>query len=203
MAVTKITSSKLGEITTNFLLNDFDVYLMNTSATGGYVGTDWEKIGYTSAEKSMNKIHEPYTREDKIPRVSTFEKTIRSGLEITSGLSNQNDELLAIVMQGTRTDLGTGTGSRIAHGITEAPIEYRAIRFSSVLEDGTIYAITIPKCKLTLAGEKTLGGESEVVTDIMFKAVHNPSANGTASLFYENYWTSGISATADVPPAYT
>jgi hypothetical protein len=201
--VTKLTSAKLGEITTNFLLNDFDVWIQNTSATGGYLATDWEKLGYTSAEKSMNNILEPYSREDKIPRVTTFEKTIRKGLEITSGLSNQNDELLAIVMQGTRTDLGASTGSRIAHGIQEAAIEYRAIRFSSQLEDGTQYAITIPKCKMTLAAEKTLGGESEVVSEILFKAVHNPSANATASLFYENYWDSSISVTADTPPSYT
>jgi hypothetical protein len=33
MAVTKITG--MGEVTTNFLMSDFDVYLMNTSATGG------------------------------------------------------------------------------------------------------------------------------------------------------------------------
>ena len=41
----------LGEITTNFLLNDFQVYVMNTTATGGYVSTDWALLGFTSTEK--------------------------------------------------------------------------------------------------------------------------------------------------------
>jgi hypothetical protein len=201
--VTKFTAAKLGEITTNFLLDDFDVYLMNTSATGGYVGTDWTKIGYTSAEKTLNFINEKYNREDKIPRVNTYTKTIRKGLEITSGLSNQNEEVIAMIMQGTRSDLGTNTGTRIAHGISEAAIQYRAIRFASTRDDGVIYSLTIPKCELMLAGEQTLGGESETVKEILYKAVHNPSADATASLFYENYWESGISVTADVPPAYT
>jgi hypothetical protein len=203
MTVKKFTASKMGEINTNFLLNDFTVYVMNTSATGGYVGTDWAVLGFTSAEKTMNLITEKYNREDKIPRVVTYSKTIRKGLEITSALSNQNEEVLAVVMQGTETDLGTNTGTRIAHGIDEPALQYRAIRFAGTRDDGVQYAITIPKCELSMAGEKTLGGESEVVTEILYKAVHNPSANGTASLFYENYWESAISVTADVPPAYT
>jgi hypothetical protein len=203
MTVKKFTASKLGKINTNFLLNDFNVYVMNTSATGGYVGTDWALLGFTSPEKSMNVITEKYNREDNIPRTVTYSKTIRKGLEITAGLSNQNEEILAVVMQGTETDLGTNTGTRIAHGTSEPALQYRAIRFVGERDDGVTYAITIPKCEMTLAGEKTLGGESEAVSEILFKAVNNPSTNATASLFYENYWESGISATADVPPSYT
>ena len=63
MSVTKQTN--LGEITTNFLLNDFDVYLMNTSATGGYVATDWALLGFTSAEKSIERNNERFKREAK------------------------------------------------------------------------------------------------------------------------------------------
>jgi hypothetical protein len=200
MPVTKIDNT--GEITTNFLLDDFTVYLMNTSSTGGYAGTDWVKIGFTSAEKTINVINEKYVREDKIPRIPTYTKTIRKGLEITSGLSNQNEDLLAMVTQGTKTDLGSSTGTRIAHGTSEADIEYRAIRFSSVRDDGVTYNITIPKCELTLSGEQTVGGESEVVKEILYKAIYNPSASNTANLYYENYWESAISVTADVPPGY-
>jgi hypothetical protein len=203
MAVTKFTDSKLGEITTNFLLNDFVVWIMNTSATGGYVGTDWAELGFTSAEKTINPISEKYTREDKIPRVPTYQKTIRKGLEIVSGLSNQNEEVLAVVKQGTLTDLGTNTGTRIAHGTDESAIEYRAVRFSSTRDDGVIYSITIPKCEITINGEQTGGGESEMVNELMYKAIYNPATNATADLYYENYWESGISVTADVPPAYT
>jgi hypothetical protein len=202
MAVKKFTSAKLGEINTNFLLNDFKVFVMNTSSTGSYVGTDWALLGFTSAEKTMNLITEKYNREDKIPRVVTYSKTIRKGLEITSGLSNQNEEVLAVVMQGTEIDLGA-TGTKISHGTEEPALQYRAIRFVGDRDDGVQYSITIPKCEMTMAGEKTLGGESEVVTEILYKAIFNPSANATANLFYENYWASNISATADVPPAYT
>lgn len=203
MAVTKLTASKLGEIISNFLLNDWDVYIQNTSATGGYVSTDWAKIGFTSAEKNMNFINEKYNREDKIPRTVTYTKTIRKGLEITAGLSNQNEEVLAMIMQGTRSSLGA-TGTRIAHGIIEAPLEYRAIRFASIRDDNVTKTITIPKCELSLTGEQVMGGESEMVSEILYKAIHNPNpaVSGTASLFYENYLTAGVSATADVPPAY-
>lgn len=104
MAVSKL--SNLGEITTNFLLNDFTVYVMNTSATGGYVSTDWEILGYTSPEKGFTPVNEKYTREDKIPRVPTYTKTIRIGAEMTFGLSNQNPTVEAILKQGTVVDLG-------------------------------------------------------------------------------------------------
>jgi hypothetical protein len=201
MAVSKLTN--LGEITTNFLLNDFDVWIQNTSATGNYVSTDWEKLGFTSAEKSITPIIEKYRREDKIPRVDTYTKTIRKGLEIISGLSNQNEDVLAFVKQGTKSDVtGTNTGTRIAHGTDEPAVEYRAVRFSSTRDDGVIYSITIPKCEITINGEVTAGGESEMVNEFMYKAIYNPSVDGTASLYYENYWDEGVSATADVPPGY-
>lgn len=200
MPVTKLGT--IGEITTNFLLDDFTVYIMNTSATGGYAGTDWEKIGFTSAEKTINVINEKYTREDKIPRIPTYTKTIRKGLEITSGLSNQSENILAFITQGTKTSLGS-TGTRIAHGTSEADIEYRAIRFSSVRDDNVTYNITIPKCELSLSGEQTVGGESEVVKEILYKAIYNPSASNTANLYYENYWATSVSVTADVPPGYS
>jgi hypothetical protein len=205
MAVTKLTLSKLGEIISNFLLNDFTIWIMNTSATGGYVGTDWAKLGFTSAEKNMNFINEKYNREDKIPRVVTYSKTIRKGMEITSGYSNRNEEVLAMVMQGTRSSVtGTNTGTRIAHGLTEAPLEFRAIRFTSERDDGVTYGLTIPKTEISLTGEQVMGGESEMVSEFLYKAIYNPNpaVSGTASLFYENYWESGVSATADVPPAY-
>lgn len=201
MAVTKFTDAKLGEITTNFLLNDFDVYIQNTSATGGYLSTDWALLGYTSAEKTINPISEKYTREDKIPRVPTYQKTIRKGLEIVSGLSNQNEEVLAVVKQGTIST--NGTGSRIAHGTDEPAIEYRAVRFAAVRDDSVTYTITIPKCEVTINGEQTGGGESEMVNELMYKAIYNPNVAGTVSLYYEDYLTAGVSATADVPPAYT
>jgi hypothetical protein len=200
MAVTKLTN--LGEINSNFLLDDYAVYVMNTSATGNYVSTDWELLGYTSAEKSMNIIAEKYNREDKIPRVTTYTKTIRKGLEITSGLSNQNEDVLAMIKQGTKSDLGS-TGTRIGHGTVEAPIEYRAVRFASIRDDSVIYAITIPKCEMMVNGETTLGGETEQVTEILYKAIYNPSANATANLYTENYWTDGINVTADVPVGYS
>jgi hypothetical protein len=69
MAVTKITST-LGEITTNFLMDDFDVYLMNTSATGGYVSTDYALMGYTGLEKNLTRINERYRKEAKFPEYS-------------------------------------------------------------------------------------------------------------------------------------
>lgn len=201
MSVTKLTG--LGEVTSSFLLNDWDVYMMNTSATGSYSGTDWTKIGFTSPEKTLNPINEKYTREDKIPRIPTYTKTIRVGLEMTFGLSNQNIDIEAMIKQGTKTDLGTGTGTRVAYGTNQAAQEYRAIRFVAQRDDKSYHAITIPKAELTQNGEKTLGGESEVVTPLMVKAYYNPSANATANLYYENMWTSAISPTADVPSGYS
>jgi hypothetical protein len=199
MAVTKLTN--LGEITSNFLLNDFTVYIQNTSATGAYVGTDWEILGYTSPEKGFTPVNEKYVREDKIPRVPTYTKTIRIGAELTFGLSNQNPDIETILKQGTKTDLGA-TGTRIAYGTDQATQEYRAIRLVAQLDSKEYYAITVPKGELSQNGEKTLGGESEVITPIMLKAYYNPSANATVSLYYENYWASNVSPTADVPPGY-
>ena len=63
MSVTKLTG--LGEVTTNFLLNDFDVFIQNTSSTGGYLSTDWALIGFTGAEKSVDRGIERFTREAK------------------------------------------------------------------------------------------------------------------------------------------
>lgn len=203
MPVTKLTAAKLGEIVTNFLLNDWDVYIMNTSSTGGYVGTDWAKLGYTGAEKTGNVINEKYIREDKIPRVATYIKTIRKGFEVASDLSNDNEEVRAMVNQGTRSAVsGTNTGVRIAHGTQEADIEYRAIRFVAERDDGVKHIIDIPKCQIEQNGEQTLGGESEVVMPLMFRAVYNPSANATANLYVENFLDDGISVTASVPDGY-
>lgn len=200
MAVTKLQS--LGEITSNFILNDFDVYLMNTSATGNYVSTDWAKMGYTSPEKTVNPIIEKYTREDKIPRVATYDKIIRFGLEIGGDISNQNADFEGMINQGHYTDLGASTGNKVTYGTDTAPVEYRAVRFSTKKDDGSTYAITIPKCLITQSGEKIFGGEKEVTTPLMFKAFYNPSANATGNLFYTNEWPSSISATADVPVGY-
>jgi hypothetical protein len=202
--VTKLTASKLGEINSNFVLNDFEVYIMNTSATGGYVSTDWTLIGYTSAEKSFNPLNEQYVREDKIPRVPTYTKTIRVGAEISFDLSNQNEELEAIFKRGTIVaETGSNTGTRIAYGTDQAAVEYRAIRFVAKRDDNVNYTLTIPKAEITQNGEKTWGGESEVVTPLMVKAFYNPSAANTADLFYENYLDSGVSVTGDVPASYS
>lgn len=208
MAVTKLTG--LGEVTTNFLLNDYDVYLMNTSATGGYVVTDWAKLGVTGNEKSLNRIQEVYTREAKIPRVPIYEKTIRKGLEISSDVSNLNPDLIFLATQSTRnasfTLTGTGingtvTGTKLSIGTDETAVEYRAIRFASTRDDGKYHVIDIPKCKITQNGEQTLGGESEVVTPLMFKAIWNSAANATANL-YEEYVVSSNSATGWVCQGY-
>ena len=196
MSVTKLTG--LGEVTSNYILNDFDFYIMNTSATGGYASTDWALVGYTSPEKTVNPIREVYTREDKIPRVPTYQKTIRAGLELKFGLSNQNAVFESIVSRGSIS----ATNTRIAHGTDEASTEYRAVRLVTKRDDGTYYAITVPKCEISIDGEKTYGGESEVVTPLMLKAFYNPSLDATANLWYENYWASSISPTADVPGAY-
>lgn len=199
MSVTKL--SNLGEVTTNFILNDFDMYIMNTSATGNYDSTDWEKVGFTSPEKNINPIDEKYIREDKIPRIPTYRKTIRAGLEMTFGLSNQNATFEAMVSKGTIADLGA-TGSRIAHGTQQASEEYRAVRLVAQRDDGQYYAITIPKCSISIDGEKTYGGETEVVTPLMLTAVYNSEASATANLYYENYWASSVSPTADTPEGY-
>jgi len=201
MAVTKL--SGLGQLTSNFLLNDYQLYIMNTSATGGYSSAEWELLGYTSAEKSMNPINEKYTREDLIPRVPTYTKTIRVGLEITADISNQLPGFEAVIKQGTKsTETGTNTGTRIAYGTDQTAVEYRAIRFVAERDDSVNYTLTIPKCEITQNGEKTWGGEEEVKTPLMFKSFYNPSADATASLYYENYLTAGVSVTGDVPSGY-
>ena len=198
MAVTKLTN--LGEIITNFLLNDFDMYLMNTSATGGYVSSDWALVGFTSAEKTITPIDEKYIREDKIPRIPTYRKTIRAGLEISCDISNQNETFEAMVSKGVISTNSTGT--RIAHGTDQASEEYRAVRFVAKRDDDINYAITIPKCSISINGEKTYGGEEEVKTPLLLTAVYNSQADATANLYYENYWNTGVSVTADVPPGY-
>ena len=203
MSVTLLTG--LGEVVTNFLLNDFSVYVMNTSATGNYSGDDWALLGYTSAEKTINPINEKYVREDKIPRVPTYTKTIRVGLEVGCDLSNQNPDIEALIKQGTKSAVtGTNTGTRIAYGTDQAPVEYRAVRFVAKLDDGKNYSLTIPKCEISQSGEKTGGGETETVTPLMFKAYYNAQAgiSATANLYYENYFNSGVSPTAEVPSGY-
>ena len=97
MAVTKFTTANLGEITTNFILSDFSVYIMNTSATGGYISTDFKLIGYTGNEKTMTRIQERYTREAKIPRVPIYTKTIRKGMELQFSLLNFNEEIIQVL----------------------------------------------------------------------------------------------------------
>lgn len=200
MAVSLLTG--LGEVTTNFLLNDFDVYIMNTSATAHYDAADWALLGYTSAEKTINPINEKYVREGKIPRVPTYTKTIRAGLEISFALSNQNPKVEAILKQGTLTSLGA-TGTRIDYGTSQAAQEYRCIRFATTLDDGSKYVLTIPKAELMQNGEKTVGGETEVVTPIMVKAYYNPNApTATKNLYYEKYLASSQSVTADTAFGY-
>jgi hypothetical protein len=201
LALTKFTST--GEITTNFLLNDVKVWLMNTSATGGYTSTDWALLGFTSSEKTINPINEKYEREDKIPRVTTYVKTIRKGLEVKCGLSNQSAQLDSVINQGTFVNLGTTLGARVDSGTSEPEMQYRAVRFSADLDDGTIWTLTIPKCEIRQDGEKTIGGESETVTPLMFKAIYNPRApSETRNLYYINYLPSGQSATADTAFGY-
>ena len=199
MSVTLLTG--LGELNTNFILNDFDMYIQNTSATGGYVSTDWAKVGYTSPEKTVTPIREVYTREDKVPRVPTYQKTIRAGLELKFGLSNQNEDFEAMVSRGSKST--TSTATRIAHGTEEASTEYRAVRLVTTRDDGKYYAITVPKCEISMDGDKTYGGvDSEVITPLTLKAFYCSNLDATANLWYENYWATSVSPTADVPGGY-
>jgi hypothetical protein len=200
MAVTKITST-LGEITTNFILNDFDVYLMNTSATGGYVSTDWALLGFTGLEKNMTRTNEKYRKEGKIPRVQQYVKTIRKGLTMTFDLSNYNEDLIALFTQGTKTDLGA-TGTQIDHGTSEAALEYRTIRLASTRDDGKHYCIDIPKAELSIEGETTFGGESESVIPLSVSAVYNPNTAATKNLYSEMILTAGLNPTAVAPVGY-
>jgi hypothetical protein len=190
----------LGEITSNFLLNDFNVYIMNTTATGGYATTDWELLGFTSAEKNINRVQEKYEKEGKIPRVIQYTKTIRKGLELTYDLSNFNTGFAAELQQATHTT--NGTVSRLASGTTEATKVYRAMLFTADLDDGTHYNIVIPKCDNQMNGEQTIGGEEETVWPILSKAVYNPAANATANLYYEEWLSSSVNATATTPSGF-
>lgn len=195
MSVTKLTG--LGESVNKFYLNDFDFYIMNTSATGGYVSSDWALVGFTSPEKTLDRGIEKFEREAKIPRVTVYRKTIRKKFVVNFSLDQFDKELVAIATNATRN------GNRLAHGTTEPSVEYRAIRFASTLEDGTVWSITVPKAEISINGEQTVGGEENSQIPLTVTAIYNPSANGTASLYYELYQTAGVSATANVPPAYT
>ena len=200
MSVTKFAST--GEITTNFLLNDVAVWLMNTTGTGSYTSTQWKMLGFTSAEKSINPITEKYERMDKIPRVLTYSKTIKKGLEVKCTLSNQSAELDAVIMQGVFSTLGA-TGVEVGFGVNEPALEYRAVRFAATLDDGKTWTLTIPKCEMRQDGEKSIGGESETVTPLIFKATYNSKeVANDRDLYYVQYLTSGVSATADIPPGY-
>ena len=191
----------LGEITSNFLLNDFNVYIMNTTATGGYTSTEWTLLGFTSVEKNINRIQEKYEKEGKIPRVIQYTKTIRKGLELTFDLSNFNTGFAAELQQATKTSLGA-TGTRLASGTTEATKVYRAMLFTADLDSGVHYNIVIPKCDNQMNGEQTIGGEEESVWPLISKAVYNPSTNATANLYYEEWLASGQNATATTPPGF-
>jgi len=191
----------LGEITSNFLLNDFNVYVMNTSATGGYDSGDWELLGFTSAEKNVNRVQEKYEKEGKIPRVVQYTKTIRKGLELSYELSNFNTSFAAEIQQATLVSLG-GTGTQLDSGTQEATKVYRAYLLTSDLDDGTHYNIVIPKSDTQLAGEQTVGGETETVWPLVTKAVYNPAATATKNLYYEQWLDSSVSATAVIPPGF-
>lgn len=199
MAVTKLTG--LGELTTNFLLNDFDVYIQNTSSTGGYASTDWALIGHTGAEKSVDRGIEKFTREAKIPRVPIYKKTIRKSLKVGFTLDNWNADIVPLFTQATKITVN-GTTTKLSHGTDESAVEYRAIRFSTTLDNGQVYSLTIPKAELSQDGEQSVGGEENAVFPLVAEAVYNPSANNTGSLYYELYQSSGENATADVPPGY-
>ena len=191
----------LGEITTNFLLNDFDVYIMNTSATGGYVSTDWTLLGFTGLEKNVNPIREKYRKEAKIPRVEVYNKTIRKGMELSYDLSNFNATLTAQILQGTSTSLGA-TGTEIEHGTSETSTAYRAMLFASELDDGRKYCIMIPKAETSINGEQTVGGETESVFPLITKAIYNPAGTTTKNLYSELYLAASKNATAVVPEAF-
>jgi hypothetical protein len=101
------------------------------------VSTDFELMGFTGNEKTINRIGETYEKEAKFPRVVVFEKTLRKGLNVVFDLSNYNENLIPVFTQGTKIDLGTGTGTQISHGTVEPVKEYRTIRFAATLEDNT------------------------------------------------------------------
>ena len=107
---------------------------------------------------------------------------------------NINEDLLAIFSQGSKSSLGA-TGTRIAHGTSEAAVEYRYLRFATVRDDGKQYIIDIPKAEITL-GEQTFGGEENVVIPMTAKAFYNSAASATANVYIELMLTGGINATA-------
>ncbi len=193
--------SGLGEITTNFLLNDFSVYVMNTTATGGYVSTEWELLGFTSAEKTINRNNEKYEKEGKIPRVLQYTKTIRKNLEVSFDLSNYNTTYIAELTQATKIDLGA-TGTKLSHGTTESAKIYRAYLFTADLDDGQHYNLVIDKGDAVQSGEQTLGGETETVFPLTIKATYNAAANATANLYSEYLITSSQNATSVLPAAF-
>ena len=194
MAVTKFTASKLGEITSNFIMNDFEVYLMNTSATGGFVSTDFKLIGYTASEKTIRKIKEQFTREAKIPRVPIYTKTLRIGLEADFAIYNFNEEIINVLTQSTSTSLGA-TGTRYGIGTTEAAKQYRYIRFATTRDDGKHYCIDVVKADMMI-GETTFGGEENAALPISLKAYYNPRASATSNLYQELLLDSTKNATA-------
>jgi hypothetical protein len=191
----------LGEITSNFLLNDFNVYVMNTSATGGYVSTDWELLGFTGLEKNVERVQEQYEKEGKIPRVIQYRKTIRKQLNLTYDLSNFNTGFAAEIQQATKISLG-GTGTQLSHGTTEATKVYRAYLFTADLDDGSHYNLVIPKADTTVNGEQTIGGEEETIWPLITKAVYNPATNATGNLFYEEWLSSSVNATSSIPAGF-
>jgi len=191
----------LGEITTNFLLNDFSVYVMNTTATGGFVSTDWALLGFTGDEKNINRIQEKYEKEAKIPRVKVYTKVIRKGLELSYDLSNFNTGFAAELQQATKISLGA-TGTRLSSGTTEATKVYRAMLFTADLDDGQHYNIMIGKSDNQLNGEQTVGGEEESKWPIITKAVYNPATNATGNLYQEDWLASSVNATSSVPAGF-
>lgn len=193
--------TNLGEITSNFLLNDFQVYIMNTTATGGYVSTDWTLLGFTSAEKNINRIQEKYEKEGKIPRVIQYTKTIRKGLELTYDLSNFNTGFAAELQQATPSVYAT-TGTKLSNGTSEATKVYRAMLFTADLDDGRHYNIVVSKADNQVNGEQTIGGEEETKWPIITKAVYNPAAAATNNLYTEYFVPSGVNATATLPEAF-
>jgi len=197
---TKLTT--VGEITTNFLLNDFTMYIMNTSATGGYVSTDWAVLGYTDPEKNITRNNEKYTKEAKIPRVPVWRKTIRKGMEITTALSNFDPEITSVIAQGTVVDLGS-TGTRVQYGTDEPTTEYRAVMFSGDLENGTHYNLVIPKAEIAQDGDQTIGGEEEARFPLRVIATYNPSATASKNIYYEDYIAAGVNATALTPIGFS
>ena len=137
----------------------------------------------------------------KLPRVPIFKKTIRKSLKVGFTLDNWNKDLIPLFTQATKITVNSTT-TKLSSGTDEAATEYRALRFATTLEDGSIYSLTIPKAELSQDGEQSIGGEENAVFPLSAEAIYNPSANATGSLYYELYESAGVSATADTPPGY-